>query len=127
MRILVYGMVGSQRGGIESFLLNMNAYMSKETIFDYVIEEDHCIHEKEIRARGGNIYYIMARSKNPIKNISDNKKLLKKLRGTTDAIYFNLSSLSWIEPIRLALSEKYRVYVHAHNSQFISQNKTRTW
>lgn len=122
MRVLVFGMVGTQRGGIETFLLKMNAYMSKETIFDYVIEEKYCIHEEEIASRGGQAYYITARTENPFKNLADIRRLLKQLDTSISAVYFNLSSLSWIEPIRIAKSMGYRVYVHAHNAQFIDNN-----
>lgn len=122
MRILVYGMVGTNRGGIETFLLKMNQFMTEDTVFDYVIEENNCIHEESIKARGGNIYYITARTKSVIQNIRDNKKLLQKLKQTHEAVYFNLSSLSWIEPIKIALKQGYRVYVHSHNAEFISAN-----
>lgn len=49
MRILVHGLVGTNLGGIETFLLNMNEAMSDECIFDYVIEESKCMHEARIQ------------------------------------------------------------------------------
>lgn len=122
MRVLVYGMVGDHRGGIETFLLKMNQYMSEYTVFDYVIEERSCIHEKEITSHGGNIYYISSRHSHPLKNIRDNKKLLSALKSQIGAVYFNLSSLSWITPIKLAVKMGCRVYVHSHNSRFIKAN-----
>lgn len=122
MRILVYGMVGTNRGGIETFLINMNRKMSDDTIFDYVIEEEGCIHESAIKEKKGEIFYISSRSKSLRRNIEDNKALLKKLRDTHDVVYFNLSSLSWIEPIKIALTNSYKVYVHSHNAEFIAAN-----
>ena len=122
MRVLVYGMVGCNRGGIETFLLKMNQFMSVQTIFDYVIEEDNCLHEDQIKKRGGKVYYITSRSKSPINNIRDNKKLLKEKRNTHEVVYFNLSSLSWIEPIKIAVKLGYRVFVHSHNAEFVSAN-----
>lgn len=120
-RVLVYGMVGTNRGGIETFLLKMSQYMDY-TVFDYVIEEDTCLHEDVIRARGGNIYYITKRTKSPIQNLKDNKALLISLKGKIDAVYFNLSSLSWVGPIKIAINEGYKVFVHSHNAQFIATN-----
>lgn len=122
-RILVYGMVGTNRGGIETFLLKMNQYM-EHTVFDYVIEEETCLHEEAIRAKGGEIYYITKRTKSPVQNLKDNRVLLKKLKGKIDAIYFNLSSLSWVGPIKMAVNEGYKVFVHSHNAQFIAANSS---
>lgn len=122
-RVLVYGMVGTNRGGIETFLLKMNQYMS-DTTFDYVIEEDSCIHKDIIESRGGRVFYVTKRSLSPLRNLRDNKRLLNSLKGQIEAVYFNLSSLSWIEPIKVAIKEGYRVYVHSHNSQFIEANSS---
>lgn len=122
-RVLVYGMVGTNRGGIETFLLKMNQYM-EHTVFDYVIEEESCLHEEAIRAKGGEIYYITKRTKSPVQNLKDNKALLKKIKGKIDAVYFNLSSLSWVGPIKMAIDEGYKVFVHSHNAQFIAANSS---
>lgn len=122
MRVLVYGMVGTHRGGIETFLLKMNQHMNADVVFDYVIEENTCMHEEEIKARGGKIYYIAARKANPTKNMLDNYRLLKSLKNEVDAVYFNLSSLSWIIPIEMAIKQGYRVYIHSHNAEFIAAN-----
>lgn len=124
MRILVYGMVGNHRGGIETFLLKMNQNMDEDIIFDYVIEEDECIHEDTIKARGGRIYYIASRNKYPFKNICENCKLLSQLRGEVGAIYFNLSSLSWIFPILIARCFSFSVFVHSHNADYIAANSS---
>lgn len=115
-------MVGTNRGGIETYLLKMSKYMSSDTVFDYVIEGNTCIHEDVIKELGGNIYYIAQRNKQPLNNICDNWCLLKKLRNEIDAVYFNLSSLSWLVPVSIAVKMKYRVYVHSHNSKFNEQN-----
>lgn len=124
MHILVYGMVGNHRGGIETYLLKMNSFMSPEVVFDYVIEESECLHEETIKKRGGKIYRIPSRNSDPMGNIRENKKLLKRLRKEIDIVYFNLSSLSWIEPIRIAKEIGYKVFVHSHNAQFIKNNSS---
>lgn len=121
-RVLVYGLVGTNRGGIETFLLKMCRNMSDQIVFDYVVEGNVCIHAKEITDRGGRIYFIHQRRKRPLANILDNKRLLKKLRTECDVAYFNLSSLSWISPIVMAEKLGYKVFVHSHNAGFIRSN-----
>ncbi len=119
-KILVYGLVASKTfGGIGSFLTEMNRHMSGNTIFDYVIEGTECSIQDRIEAAGGKIYYISNRIKNPIKNINENRKILKNLRKTHDTVYFNLSTLGWIEPIKISISLGYRVVTHSHNSRLL--------
>ncbi len=122
MRVLVYGMVGTNSGGIENYLLKMNQYMSKDIIFDYVIEGSECIHQKDIQKKGGKIYFITSRRKNTVKCIFQINQILNEHRKEIDAIYFNMSSLSWIAPINIAVKKGYRVYIHSHNAEFISAN-----
>ncbi len=122
-RILVYGMVASKTfGGVGTFLTEMNRHMSGNTIFDYVIEGSECSIQNRIEALGSKIYYISKRIKNPVKNLNENRKLLRELRKTHDAVYFNLSSLGWIEPIKIAVSLGYRVIVHSHTSRLLVED-----
>ncbi len=119
-RILVYGLVDSKTfGGIGSFLTEMNRHMSDDTFFDYVIEGSSCSIQDRIEEQGGKIYYITKRTKNPFLNLKENRNILKSLRETHDTVYFNLSTLGWIEPIKIAISLGYRVFVHTHNSRLI--------
>ena len=122
-RILVYGMVASKTfGGVGLFLTEMNRHMSGNTVFDYVIEGNECSLQDRIEKTGGKIYYITNRIKNPILNIRQNRKILKSLRNTHDAVYFNLSTLGWIEPIRIAISLGYKVVVHSHTSRLLVED-----
>lgn len=122
MRFLVHGLVGSNLGGIETFLLNMNDFMSPDCIFDYVIEEDECIHEDRINAKGGRVYKIRPRSKNVIGNTIDIIRLYRKLKDEYSVIYYNLSSLSWILPEIVGKMMRYRIVVHSHNAMLIDAN-----
>lgn len=122
-RILVYGLVASKTfGGIGSFLTEMNRHMSGNTVFDYVVEGSECSIQDRVEALGGKIYYISKRVKNPIKNLQENRKVLKELCKTHDTAYFNLSTLGWIEPIKIALSLDYKVVVHSHNSRLLVED-----
>lgn len=122
MRILVYGMSGVNMGGIETFLTEMNGFMSKGTIFDYVIEGSSCLYEKTIQRQKGKIYNVTRKKQSALGNLNDNYKLLKYLKTEYDAVYFNLNTLSWIEPIKIALSFGYRIYVHSHISEIAAND-----
>lgn len=119
MRVLTYGLSGTTVGGISLYLLQMKQFMDDGIVFDYVVETDECIFKDEIENSGGEIYHIADKSALPLKNIRDNYELLKRLRDTHEVAYFNLESLTWIEPIRMALKFGYRVCVHAHMSDFV--------
>lgn len=124
-RILIYGVVNQKTfGGVGTFVTEMNRHMSGDTLFDYVIEGEGCNIQDKIEELGGQIYFITKRIKNPLLNLKENKKILKELRNTHEVVYFNLSSLGWIEPIRIAISLGYRVFVHSHNSKLLI-NDTR--
>ena len=106
-------------GGVGSYLTEMNRKMSGNTVFDYVIEGSECSIQDRLEHLGGKVYYISNRIKNPFLNLQENRKLLKSLRKTHTAIYFNLSTLGWIEPIKIAVSLGYRVFVHSHTSRLL--------
>ena len=122
MRVLVHGLVGTNLGGIETFLLNMNDFMSDDCIFDYVVEEESCMHEARIKRKGGRIYYVNSRVTNPIGNTIDLIKLYRKHRKEYKTIYYNLSSLSWILPEILGKVMGFNVVVHSHNAMLIDAN-----
>ncbi len=115
MRVLVYGVSSYLMGGIETFLFNMNSHMSENCIFDYVIIGNHTIHEKEIKSKGGKIYFIAPRRKMK-QNMCDWKNILDKNKKDIDVVYFNLFSLSWIAPVQLCRKLGYSVVVHSHNN-----------
>ena len=122
MKILVYGMSDGNMGGIETYLTQMNNFMRNGTVFDYVIEGNNCLYENIIKKGGGRVYYITKRKVSVLRNLTDNRELLKRLKGEVAAVYFNLNTLSWIEPIRIALSYGYSVYVHSHISELAAKD-----
>ena len=115
MKILVYGMSANKLGGIETFLLNMNHYMSDACIFDYVIEGFSCMHKDAIENKGGEIYFIPPK-RQMLKNILSLYTLLKKNNSKWQVVYFNMFSLSYAFPIFLCKILGYKVVVHAHTS-----------
>ena len=117
MRILVYGLSANKLAGIETFLLNMNKFMSKDMIFDYVLESDEhsTIHQQAIDEKGGKNFYIPPK-RQMLKNAIAWNKLLKDNRSDYDTVYFNMYSLAWFLPIIFAKMKGYTVVVHAHNN-----------
>ena len=122
-RILVYG-ISKEMSGVASYLLEMSRFMP-EICFDYIVEGNHCNFQKEIQQRGGKIYYIPER-KPIINNIAGCRALFSKLRNEYDTVYFNMASLSWIIPIRMAIKKEYHVYVHSHMGATVAKDRLRT-
>ena len=60
MRILVFGMSSDKFGGIESFLLNMNKFMSEDCVFDYVLLGKSTVFENKIKEKGGREIYVVS-------------------------------------------------------------------
>lgn len=122
MRVLVYGMSAKVFGGVEVFLTQMSRFINNEIIFDYVIEGKECRFEKTIKQTNGSIYYVCPKEVSPIQNLLENKKLLKEHTYIYEVVYFNLISLSWIEPIRMAKDLGYRIIVHSHLANFVAND-----
>lgn len=115
MRVLVYGLSSDKLGGIETFLLNMNKFMSDDMIFDYVVEGNSTIHQAAIQEKGGDVFFISPK-RNMLKNIRDWERILKEYRKISRVVYFNMFSLAWAVPIFLAKIYGYNVIIHAHNN-----------
>lgn len=117
MNILIYGFSGKILGGIETFILNMNEHMSKDCIFDYIIDGDVCVYEDRIKQRGGSIFFVPGVKRAPIGYIKSFYRILKdqKSRGT-NVLYIQLFSMCNILPILLAKKLGYKVILHSHNN-----------
>lgn len=115
MRVLVYGMSWDKLGGIETFLINMNKFMSEEMIFDYIIEGTETIHQEAIDEKGGKTIFIAPKRK-MFQNIRDWFRVLKEKKKSHKIVYFNMFSLAWSVPVLIARMKGYRVIVHAHNN-----------
>lgn len=115
MHILVYGLSTDKMGGIESFLLSMNRFMTKNVIFDYIFEGTQSIYEKRIAELGGKSIFI-APKKKMAANIRDWFRLLRENRDTASIVYFNMYSLAWLPPVLISKMLGYKVVIHAHNN-----------
>lgn len=123
MRVLVFGVSGAILGGIETFLFNMNAHMSGNCIFDYVIRGNKCIHEDRIRQNGGRIFHITSYRKSRTKYISDTCRLLEEYKSVGNVVYFNLFSMCHVAPVLIAKLKGYKIVLHTHNNNMANKNK----
>lgn len=118
MNVLIYGFTGSILGGIELFVLNMNEHMSRDCVFDYIIEGDiDCAFDDRIHKRGGEIFFVPWLRNHPIGFIRSIWSLLgERKRQGTNIFYYQLFSMTKLLPAILAKMRGYNVILHAHNN-----------
>ena len=123
MRILVFGMSTNICGGIESFLLNMNKFMSDDCIFDYVLLGNSAVFENAIQENGGKAIYVTSYRKNPFKYILELIKVLKENKNDHKAAYFNLFSMVHMLPVLFCRIFGYKIILHSHNNNLQQSSK----
>ena len=114
MRLLVHGLAGYTKGGIETFVLGMAEHMSDEIIFDYVIEKDTTGENVKLPGRGDTI--MMEPKRKMLANLKSWSKLLREREIVDSAVYFNWYSMAWLFPAMIARARCYKVIIHAHNN-----------
>ena len=114
MRLLVHGLAGYTKGGIETFVIVMAEHMSDNVIFDYVIETDETGNSLKMPGIGETL--MIAPKRNMLSNLKSWSKLLKERKRIDDAVYFNWYSMAWLFPAMLARVYGYKVFIHAHNN-----------
>lgn len=105
------------RGGIETFLMNLYRNIDKSKIqFDFLVHTDsESDYDEEIKKLGGQIFPIKPRRE----GILNNRKSLEefyKVHNDYKVVHQHLSSLTYIEPLKFA--KKYGIphrVVHGHN------------
>lgn len=113
-KILVYGMTDN-KGGIEAYLMNMYRNIDASKLrFDFVVDWETMAYADEVEKNGSLIHYIPAKSKQPIKQITDFIKILKNHKEYR-TVYFNIlnagSAFNMIAPFLMGR----RIVVHSHN------------
>lgn len=114
MRLLVHGLAGYTKGGIETFVLGMAEHMSDEVVFDYVIEKKKT--DAAVKLPGNGETLIIEPKRHKLANLKSWVKLLKNRKKIDSAIYFNWYSMAWLFPAIIARLYGYRVIIHAHNN-----------
>jgi len=114
MRLLVHGLAGYTKGGIETFVLGMAEHMSDDVVFDYVIEKNVLYNKVKMPGKGDTLMIEPKRHK--LANLKSWIKLLKERKEIDSAVYFNWYSMAWLFPAIIARLYGYRVIIHAHNN-----------
>ncbi len=125
MKVLVVG-VGSNPGGIEAFMRNYTARMSKEISFDFfATEKDFCdrqLYEK----RGSQVYCLRSSQfRQAGKYRQELREFFELHQGEYDAIWLNSGDLVNIMPIA-KMARRYkinRIIIHAHSNNIINTGK----
>lgn len=115
IRVLHYGL-SSNTGGIETYLLRLAQHVDPAAFqFDFVYNDlgKPCFHT-ELSALGSRFYPITPRRISPRRNRQDLEDLFE--RECFDIVHCHLNTLSYVEPVRVALRHKSLVLVHSHNS-----------
>ncbi len=112
-------------GGIQSFIMNLyRSIDTNEIQFDFLLHRlFYNVTEADIKKLGGNIYMVPTRRE----GMRENKKALESFfehHKEYDAIHFHISSLTYIEPLKVAAKEGIPVrIVHSHSSQAPKNNR----
>lgn len=118
MRIL-HVLVGLQRGGIETFLINIYKKIDKSKIqFDFLITDNRSSdYMNFIEKNGGRIYSYTSRRNGIIKNYKTALSFFINHKETYTIVHFHLSSLSNIAPIYAAKKAQIKnIIIHSHSS-----------
>ncbi|WP_226675674.1 glycosyltransferase [Rossellomorea aquimaris] len=115
IRILHYGL-SSNRGGIETYLNKLWNNIDRSTFkFDFIDTniEKPCFYD-EFKGLGSNFYKITHRNISISKNKRDLENLFKQ--ESFDILHCHLNTLSYIEPVLIALNHGCEVIVHSRSS-----------
>ena len=107
------------RGGLETLIMNIYRKINRSKIqFDFLVHTNNeGAYDEEIRNLGGKLYRVTPRSKGILKN---KRNLIDFFKSHTEyrIIHQHVSSLTYIEPIRIA--KKFNVpvrIIHGHNTK----------
>lgn len=110
---------GMDRGGIETFIMNVYRNMNRDLIqFDFLVHTlEEKAYDKEILSLGGKIYRITPRSKGIRKNRRELNSFFKENKHY-NIVHHHVSSLSYIEPLKAAKRNKVENrLVHGHSTR----------
>lgn len=117
MRVL-YFIYGLNVGGAETLIENIIDKINYEKYkIEFVIQVPFIYNErikKIVEAKSIRIHYITSYYKNPIKSISELKRVL--IDGMFDIIHVHVNALLNITPIVLAKKYNIRIVLHSHSS-----------
>ena len=122
-KVLIYAMLEGF-GGVEEYVLNLTRYgKNPKEKYGYVILGEKTIYEEVLKKAEVDYFFIPPKRK-LCQNIREMKKLLKRLRGEYDTVYFNTSGLYYPVPYLLAIIYGYKIVLHSHS---IEANSGKKW
>lgn len=115
MNILYYGL-SSNQGGIETYLYKIARNIDRNIYNLYYMDETggNACFRKELEEMGAVFFDITPRRKSIRNNRIDLKKMFSN--NKIDVLHFNCNTLSYIEPVLLALENNVKVVLHSRNS-----------
>src|SRR5699024_5184641 len=116
--MLIFGLTTGV-GGVQSYLMNLYRNINRNQIqFDFVVAGDNAYYEDEIKKLGGTVYYITPKKDNVLKNVVELFKLLQKIKGNYNIVYFNMSILYYNIPFILTKLFRFPTIIsHAHSAK----------
>lgn len=111
--------MGMNRGGLETFIMNIYRNIDRNKVqFDFLVHTDkNCEYDDEIRRLGGAIFHVIPRRISIIKN-RNTLETFFKTHLEYNIIHQHVSSLSYVEPLKIARMHNVPVrIVHGHSTQ----------
>lgn len=115
IRVLHFGL-SLNRGGIETYLHKLTSSINQDSFhFSFINSTSSvpCFYE-ELSRMGCEFYKITPRRVSYTKNKKDLEKLFDE--QSFDILHFHVNTLSYIEPVLLALKKNVKVIVHSRNA-----------
>lgn len=117
--IRILHIVGSmQRGGIETFLMNIYRNIDRQKIqFDFMVHTNkECDYDQEVLKLGGKIYSITPRRNGIMKNKMELNEFFKEHKEYK-IVHQHVSSLTYVEPLKAAKKNNVKIrIIHSHST-----------
>lgn len=111
--------VGSMApGGIENFIMNIYRNIDREKIqFDFILNmKKEVSYDEEIERMGGKIYYVTRKSKNPVKNFFEVRKIIREQKYDTVCRHSD-NAFTVVDLVAAKLAGAKRIIMHSHSTQ----------
>ena len=111
--------VGSMApGGIENFIMNIYRNVDREKLqFDFIINvKKEISYDDEIEKMGGKVHYVTRKSKNPIKNFFEVRKIIKEYQYDTVCRHSD-NAFTVVDLLAAKLAGAKRIIMHSHSTQ----------
>lgn len=104
-------------GGFENFIMNIYRKMDREQIqFDFIVhmKKDNS-YDEEIESLGGRLFYVTRKSKNPVKNFFEIRKVIKKNNYQIVCRHSD-SAFTVVDLLAAKLAGAKKIIMHSHST-----------